>query len=247
MRAAQDLRAPVRVACASACRSCTSRTTARRPTSRAPPRRRSRAARSIRLDGDVVPLTAELRERVVAAERRHVAPGAARAGRGRARACRSSLTDYTPDTRRDRPDLPRPRRHDRPAAARGQRGGRRRRSAAGIRIIMVTGDYGLTAEAIARRIGIVRGDKPVRVITGVDLEDMTDDDLKAELAKPQDVIFARVAPEHKMMVVSRAQGDEADRRRDRRRRQRRAGAQEGRHRRRHGADRHRRRRARRRS
>ncbi len=73
---------------------------------------------------------------------------------------------------------------------------------AGIRIIMVTGDYGLTAEAIARRIGIVRGDRNVRVITGTDLQDMTEDDLKAELAKPQDVIFARVAPEHKMQVVS---------------------------------------------
>ena len=73
---------------------------------------------------------------------------------------------------------------------------------AGIRIIMVTGDYGLTAEAIARRIGIVRGDRAVRVITGTDLQDMTDDDLKAELAKPQDVIFARVAPEHKMQVVT---------------------------------------------
>ena len=48
---------------------------------------------------------------------------------------------------------------------------------------MVTGDYGLTAEAIARRIGIVRGDKHVRVITGVDLEDMSEDDLKAELAQ----------------------------------------------------------------
>ena len=73
---------------------------------------------------------------------------------------------------------------------------------AGIRIIMVTGDYGLTAEAIARRIGIVRGDRAVRVITGVDLQDMSEDDLKVELSKPQDVIFARVAPEHKMQVVS---------------------------------------------
>ena len=73
---------------------------------------------------------------------------------------------------------------------------------AGIRIIMVTGDYGLTAEAIARRIGIVRGDRAVRVITGTDLQDMSDADLKDELGKPQDVIFARVAPEHKMMVVS---------------------------------------------
>ncbi len=73
---------------------------------------------------------------------------------------------------------------------------------AGIRIIMVTGDYGLTAEAIARRIGIVRGDKTVRVITGVELEEMAEDDLKKELGKTQDVIFARVAPEHKMRVVS---------------------------------------------
>ena len=77
---------------------------------------------------------------------------------------------------------------------------------AGIRIIMVTGDYGLTAEAIARRIGIVRGDKHVRVITGVDLDDMTQADLQDELQKDQDVIFARVAPEHKMDVVTALKG-----------------------------------------
>ena len=77
---------------------------------------------------------------------------------------------------------------------------------AGIRIIMVTGDYGLTAEAIARRIGIVRGDKKVRVITGVDLDDMNEGDLQVELQKDQDVIFARVAPEHKMEVVTALKG-----------------------------------------
>ena len=71
---------------------------------------------------------------------------------------------------------------------------------------MVTGDYGLTAEAIARRIGIVRGDKHVRVITGVDLDDMTEADLQDELQKDQDVIFARVAPEHKMDVVTALKG-----------------------------------------
>jgi len=72
---------------------------------------------------------------------------------------------------------------------------------AGIRIIMVTGDYGLTAEAIARRIGIVR-DRDVRVVTGVELNVMSEDDLKAELIKPRDMLFARVAPEHKMRVVA---------------------------------------------
>jgi potassium/sodium efflux P-type ATPase len=75
---------------------------------------------------------------------------------------------------------------------------------AGIRIIMITGDYGLTAESIARRIGIVRGDK-VRIVTGVDLEKMSDTTLR-DVVKDQ-VIFARVAPEHKLRVVSALQDD----------------------------------------
>ena len=96
--------------------------------------------------------------------------------------CRPTLTDYTPDAVETdltflglvgMIDPPRPEVSEAVEQA----------LAAGIRIIMVTGDYGLTAEAIARRIGIVRGDRRVRVITGVDLEDMTEDDLKAELAE----------------------------------------------------------------
>jgi Ca2+-transporting ATPase len=75
---------------------------------------------------------------------------------------------------------------------------------AGIRIIMITGDYGLTAESIARRIGIVKGEN-VRIITGVDLEKMSDTELR-ETVKEQ-VIFARVAPEHKLRVVSALQED----------------------------------------
>lgn len=70
---------------------------------------------------------------------------------------------------------------------------------AGIKIVMVTGDYGLTAEAIARKIGLVKGDQAL-VITGADLNNMTDDELKEKLKQPN-LIFARVAPEHKMMVV----------------------------------------------
>jgi len=69
---------------------------------------------------------------------------------------------------------------------------------AGIRIIMITGDYGLTAESIARRIGIVRGDR-LRIITGDDLGVMDDWALKEALEK--EVIFARVTPEHKMKIV----------------------------------------------
>ncbi|NLW71748.1 MAG: cation-transporting P-type ATPase [Chloroflexi bacterium] len=70
---------------------------------------------------------------------------------------------------------------------------------AGIRIVMITGDYGLTAESIARNIGIVEGQN-LRIVTGVELENMSDKDLKD--AVKDEVIFARVAPEHKLKVVN---------------------------------------------
>jgi Ca2+-transporting ATPase len=73
---------------------------------------------------------------------------------------------------------------------------------AGIRIIMITGDYGLTAESISRRIGILREKKP-RIITGAELEGMDDPELRAVLL--EEVIFARVAPEHKLRVVTALQ------------------------------------------
>jgi len=70
---------------------------------------------------------------------------------------------------------------------------------AGIRIIMITGDYGLTAESVARRSGILRGLQP-RIISGADLDTMDEKALQTALEK--EVIFARVAPEHKLKVVS---------------------------------------------
>ncbi|HOT07891.1 MAG TPA: cation-transporting P-type ATPase [Methanotrichaceae archaeon] len=72
---------------------------------------------------------------------------------------------------------------------------------AGIRIIMITGDYGLTAESIARQTGIVRSSSAV--LTGSDLDSMDDDVLKEALKK--DLILARVAPEHKLRVVGALQ------------------------------------------
>jgi magnesium-transporting ATPase (P-type) len=73
---------------------------------------------------------------------------------------------------------------------------------AGIRIIMITGDYGITAEAIARKIGIIQG--RARIITGQELDNLSQDDLKKVL-KGRNILFARVAPEHKMRVVSALQ------------------------------------------
>jgi magnesium-transporting ATPase (P-type) len=73
---------------------------------------------------------------------------------------------------------------------------------AGIRIVMITGDYGLTAESIAKRIGIVKGPTP-RVVSGLELEELSDDQLKAYLK--DEIIFARVAPEQKLRVVSNLQ------------------------------------------
>ena len=70
---------------------------------------------------------------------------------------------------------------------------------ASIRIIMITGDYGLTADSIARRIGIITGGTPW-IITGADLDSMDDEELKRTISG--DVIFARAAPEHKLRVVS---------------------------------------------
>jgi magnesium-transporting ATPase (P-type) len=73
---------------------------------------------------------------------------------------------------------------------------------AGIRIIMITGDYGLTAESIARRIGIIRQPQP-RIISGADFDAMDDEMLKSALK--EEVIFARATPEHKLQVVTALQ------------------------------------------
>lgn len=74
---------------------------------------------------------------------------------------------------------------------------------AGLKVIMVTGDYQTTAVAIGRMVGIVTGDAPV-VITGEQLRTMSEAHLDWELDQPE-VIFARTSPEQKLRIVQALQ------------------------------------------
>jgi magnesium-transporting ATPase (P-type) len=76
-------------------------------------------------------------------------------------------------------------------------------AAAGIRVIMVTGDHPHTALAIAREIGLVKNAQPV-VITGDTLRRMTPEQLQLALDAPE-ILFARVAAEQKMHIVEALQ------------------------------------------
>ena len=72
---------------------------------------------------------------------------------------------------------------------------------AGIRIIMITGDYGLTARSIVQEVGIV-DNKTCRIVKGKELTAMSDDELKTLLKRGEDIIFARAVQEHKMRIAS---------------------------------------------
>ena len=76
---------------------------------------------------------------------------------------------------------------------------------AGIRILMVTGDHGVTATAIARQVGIVRGDP--RIVTGEELDGLSGDALRRLLAEDREVLFARVSPESKLKIAEALQAD----------------------------------------
>jgi calcium-translocating P-type ATPase len=77
---------------------------------------------------------------------------------------------------------------------------------AGIRIIVVTGDYGLTAAEIARRVGIARDRS--RILTGEQLERLTEHELDELLREGDELIFARTSPEAKLRIADalRAEG-----------------------------------------
>lgn len=70
---------------------------------------------------------------------------------------------------------------------------------AGIRSVMVTGDHKATAVAIARQIGILGDEVEGRVLEGVEIEAMSDEELDAVIENVR--VCARVSPEHKMRIA----------------------------------------------
>ncbi len=168
-----------------------------------------RLSTHVRVNGAVEPMTEELRSRIMAANDAYAADGlrvlavayrpldGANAGSG----IPDAMSDYTPDNiecdltfagLEVMMDPPRP--EVAAAVAECRR--------AGIRIVMITGDYGLTAASIARRLKIVEGDG-LSVISGFELSKMSDEELKQKLAGQ--VVFARMAPEQKLRVVTALQ------------------------------------------
>jgi magnesium-transporting ATPase (P-type) len=71
----------------------------------------------------------------------------------------------------------------------------------GIRVVMITGDYAITAEAIAKQARLIDDVHPYTIMTGRDLLNFSDDELY-ETFQNKEVIFARIAPEQKLRLAT---------------------------------------------
>lgn len=73
---------------------------------------------------------------------------------------------------------------------------------AGIKVYIVTGDYGNTALAIAKEIGLIDAQNEAVIITGTELQTIDTINLKKTFEKHKNIIFARVNPQHKLKIVN---------------------------------------------
>jgi magnesium-transporting ATPase (P-type) len=71
----------------------------------------------------------------------------------------------------------------------------------GIRVVMITGDHAVTAQAIGQKLGLASPGDPV--LTGTDLAEMDDERLREEVVRVS--VFARVSPDQKLRVVTALQ------------------------------------------
>ena len=70
-------------------------------------------------------------------------------------------------------------------------------TSAGIRVVMITGDHKITAQAIAKEAGIYQDNDTI--LTGLDIDALTDAELSLKLSRTS--VFARVTPEHKLRII----------------------------------------------
>jgi len=149
----------------------------------------------IALDGGEYPLTEERRAAVI----QHYRDLAGRGERGLAFAARACRRDEVPEEGyvflglTGMIDPPRPEVPD--ALSRCH--------SAGIRVIMLTGDFGLTAKTIAQQIGLMG--ETGRVVQGDELSEMSAEELRRVLVDEPEIIFARIAPAQKLQVVQALQ------------------------------------------
>ena len=70
----------------------------------------------------------------------------------------------------------------------------------GIKVVMITGDYEVTAEAIARKIGLLRLPNP-EIINGKKLNELSDREVVKKISE-RETIFARIAPDQKLRIAT---------------------------------------------